>query len=252
MDIKTTLNQTLKDVPADYSTLRFGHNFTDHMLLMPYRNGQWQPAKIVPYGPLHLDPAACCLHYGQEIFEGMKCYGLEDGSMQMFRPEMNFQRMNRSAKRMCMPEMDIDYVMGALKELLKVERRWVPTQKGTALYIRPTMISDEPFLGVHAASEYLFFIILSPVGAYFKERLNDLAHKYNIIKDVRGMGLILGMEIDYNCTHIVHECLKEGFLINCAQEKVLRFLPPLIVDKKEIDSLVKVLDNILNNIKINH
>ena len=90
------------------------------------------------------------------------------------------------------------------------------------------------------------------VGAYFKERLNDLAHKHNIIKDVRGMGLILGMEIDYNCTQIVHECLKEGFLINCAQEKVLRFLPPLIVEKKEIDSLVKVLDNILNNIKINH
>ena len=168
MNIKTTINPTLKDIPADYSTLRFGHKFTDHMLIMPYRDGQWQPAEIIPYGPLHLDPAACCLHYGQEIFEGMKCYGLKDGSMQLFRPRENFKRMNNSAKRMCMPEMDVDYVIGALKELLKVERRWVPSKKGTALYIRPTMIADEPFLGVHAANEYLFFIILSPVGAYFK------------------------------------------------------------------------------------
>ncbi|MHA1584308.1 MAG: branched-chain amino acid aminotransferase [Promethearchaeota archaeon] len=168
MNIKITKNENLKNVPEDYSKLVFGKNFTDYMLLMSYKNEQWQPAEIFPFGNLSLSPATSSLHYGQLIFEGMKCYGTEDGSLQMFRPEENIKRMNRSAKRMCMPELDLEYTLGALKELLRLERRWVPKTKGTALYLRPTMMSTEPFLGVHAAKEYLFFVILSPVGSYFK------------------------------------------------------------------------------------
>ncbi|MHA1718335.1 MAG: branched-chain amino acid aminotransferase [Promethearchaeota archaeon] len=170
MKIEIIKATNLKKIPKDYSKLRFGKNFTDHMLIMEYKESQggWGPAKIIPYGNLSLDPAASVLHYGQEIFEGMKCYTHEDGSLALFRPDMNFKRMNNSADKMCMPNLDIDYILNALKELLKLEKAWVPNMKGTALYIRPTMIASQPFLGVHSATEYLFYIILSPVGAYFK------------------------------------------------------------------------------------
>ncbi len=170
MKIEIIKATNLKEIPKDYSKLRFGKNFTDHMLIMEYKESQggWGPAKIIPYGNLSLDPAASVLHYGQEIFEGMKCYTHEDGSLALFRPDMNFKRMNNSADKMCMPNLDIDYTLNALKELLKLEKAWVPNIKGTALYIRPTMIASQPFLGVHSATEYLFYIILSPVGAYFK------------------------------------------------------------------------------------
>ncbi|MHA1888477.1 MAG: branched-chain amino acid aminotransferase [Promethearchaeota archaeon] len=172
MDIKITRvpESDLKPVPPNYSELAFGQNFTDHMLIMRYKTSEsWSPAEIVPFGDLCISPAASVFHYSQEIFEGMKAYKTPEGKIQLFRPRLNFERMNTSAERMCMAELDIDYVMAALKELLKIEERWIPSQKGTALYIRPTMIASEPFLGVHAAKEYLFFIILSPVGSYFKE-----------------------------------------------------------------------------------
>ncbi|WP_457559211.1 branched-chain amino acid aminotransferase [Candidatus Harpocratesius sp.] len=172
LDIKIThVEQSqLKTVPQDYSKLAFGQNFTDHMLIMRYSepNG-WSHAEIIPYGDISISPAASVLHYAQEIFEGMKAYKTSSGKIQLFRPRLNFERLNTSAERMCMPQVDIDYVLSALKELLKIEERWIPSQKGTALYIRPTMIASEPFLGVHAAKEYLFFIILSPVGSYFKD-----------------------------------------------------------------------------------
>src|SRR6056297_2047599 len=160
MNIKITKATKLKEVPQDYSKLAFGKQFTDHILTMNYKNGEWQPAEIKPFGDLCLHPAASCLHYGQEIFEGMKAYATEDGKIQMFRPEKNFERMNNSAERMCMKKLDIDYVLDALKELLRIEKRWIPKKRGTALYIRPTMIASEPFLGVHPAQEFLFFIIL--------------------------------------------------------------------------------------------
>lgn len=169
MDIKITKATTLKEVPEDYSKLAFGKQFTDHMLTMEYKDGAWQPAEIKPYGNIVMDPAASCLHYGQEIFEGMKAYLSPDGKIQLFRPRNNFERMNSSAERMCMKTFDVDYVLNALKELLKIEKRWIPKERGTALYIRPTMVASEPFLGVHPAEEFLFFVILSPVGSYFKD-----------------------------------------------------------------------------------
>jgi branched-chain amino acid aminotransferase len=163
----TTIGQ--KTHPAD-SELGFGKYTTDHMFLMDFttENG-WHNARIEPYGPLALDPAAMVLHYNQEVFEGLKAYHLQDGGIGLFRPDKNIERMNTSARRMVMPEVDKDFLLQALKELIVLERRWIPTSDGTSLYIRPTMIANEPALGVRPAEQYLFFIILSPVGAYYPE-----------------------------------------------------------------------------------
>lgn len=170
--IKVTLSQNLKNKPQDESKLGFGRLFTDHMLVIPYSTEKgWYDPQIIPYQDFKMDPAAMVLHYGQAIFEGMKCYRREDGGLQLFRPRDNFERMCRSAERMCMPKLDVDLCLEGLKNLLEVEKDWVPHQEGTSLYIRPTMIATEPKLGVHASETYLFYIILSPVGAYYANGL---------------------------------------------------------------------------------
>lgn len=157
-----------KPKPKD-EELGFGKYFTDHMFIQEYSNGAWQQPKIVPYQNICLEPSALVFHYGQEIFEGMKAYPHPDGSIYLFRPEKNAQRFNLSAKRMCMPEVDEKLFIEAIAELVKVDKEWVPKSQGTSLYIRPTMIATEPALGVHPSSQYLFYVILSPVGPYFKE-----------------------------------------------------------------------------------
>jgi branched-chain amino acid aminotransferase len=169
MNMKITKATTLKPKPKDESKLGFGQIFTDHMLVHPYSasKGGWHSPEIKPYGPLNLDPAACGLHYGQLIFEGLKCYRTAQGKLQMFRPRKNIERMNRSARRLCMPELDVESTLQEMKELLKVEADWVPKTRGTSLYIRPTMIATEPFLGVHPSHELLFYVILCPVGFYY-------------------------------------------------------------------------------------
>ena len=153
----------------DESKLGFGNLFTDRMLLMDYDAGEgWHSPRIVPYGPLSLDPSCAVLHYAQEIFEGLKAFRRPDGNIALFRPRDNFERFNRSAARMCMPELDVDVVLKALKTLIHLESDWVPRSLGTSLYIRPTMIAVDPYLGVRPSNKYLFYIILSPVGAYYK------------------------------------------------------------------------------------
>jgi branched-chain amino acid aminotransferase len=160
----------MKTKPADESSLGFGKIFTDHMFVMHYATGVgWHDASIVPYGPFTLDPASMCFHYGQEIFEGMKAYRGKDGSIYLFRPMENVKRMNVSAERLCMPPVDPDIFMEALRELVLLEKDWIPGGRGTSLYIRPTMIATEVALGVHAANAYIFYIILCPVGAYYPE-----------------------------------------------------------------------------------
>lgn len=162
--------ELMKTKPADESSLGFGKIFTDHMFVMHYKADMgWHDASIVPYGPFSLDPAAMCFHYGQEIFEGMKAYRGKDGSIYLFRPMENVTRMNASAERLCMPPVDPDVFMEALRELVLLERDWIPGGRGTSLYIRPTMIATEVALGVHAANAYLFYIIVCPVGAYYPE-----------------------------------------------------------------------------------
>ncbi len=153
----------------DESQLTFGKQFTDRMFVMEYDTGKgWHSARIQPYGPFSLDPAAMVLHYSQEIFEGLKAYRHADGKISLFRPGDNIDRFNRSAVRMCMPEVAPDFFLDALKELIRLEQEWVPRSPGTSLYIRPTMIANEPMLGVRPADQYLCYIILCPVGAYYK------------------------------------------------------------------------------------
>ncbi len=137
---------------------------------MTYHTGRgWHDPLIEPYRPLQLDPTAMCLHYAQEIFEGMKAYRGKGGAIFLFRPMENIRRMNVSAERLCMPRIDEGLFLEALTKLILIEKDWIPHGSGTSLYIRPTMIATEPALGVHPANEYLFFIILGPVGAYYPE-----------------------------------------------------------------------------------
>lgn len=171
------LEVTLEKVPVEQrrkkpaeDNLGFGRHFTDHMFLMNWNREQgWYDARICPYQKFEFDPASVVFHYGQAIFEGMKAYKGEDGQVYLFRPRDNFERMNSSAVRMCMPRLPIDKVLKSLKALLYLEREWIPTAEGATLYIRPTMIGVEPFLGVRPSNEYLFYIILCPVGAYYAE-----------------------------------------------------------------------------------
>lgn len=165
----------MKPKPRDESKLGFGDIVTDHMFLMEYAAGRgWFNARIEPYGMLSIDPAAMAIHYGQEIFEGLKGYRGGDGRINLFRAEENYIRLNRSARRLCMPEVDIALAMEATKKLILLDQDWVPRSQGTSLYIRPTMLATEPHLGVRPAEVYLFFIIIGPVGAYYKEGLNPV------------------------------------------------------------------------------
>lgn len=176
MEIKVTLSTQLKQKPQDETKLGFGKLFTDHMFLMDYVAGEgWKDPRIVPFANFSMSPAATVLHYGQAIFEGLKCYRRADGGLQLFRPERNLSRMTRSAERMGMPALDEGLAMEGLKKLLDVEKDWVPHTDGTSLYIRPTMIAMDESLGVHAAHHYLFYIILSPVGAYYAEGLKPVS-----------------------------------------------------------------------------
>ena len=174
MEIQKELAERSRPRPEEKS-LGFGRYFTDHMLVARYDEGKgWHEAKIVPYGPIQLDPAAAALHYGQELFEGMKAYRGKDGRIRLFRPEENCKRMARGAERLCMPVLPPEQMLEFIVELVKVEQDWVPHSHGTALYIRPTMIATEPFLGVRPSKSYLFFVILSPVGAYYAEGFNPV------------------------------------------------------------------------------
>ncbi len=171
MDIKITRAAALKEKP-DSSTLVFGQSFTDHMFIADYDVGQgWHDARIVPYGPLQMDPAAKVLHYAQEIFEGLKAYRTADGSVQLFRPMDNIRRMNASAGRVSLPQVPEDLALAGITELVRLEQDWVPHEEGTSLYIRPFVIGVDPALGVHSSHHCQYIVIVCPVGAYYPEGL---------------------------------------------------------------------------------
>ena len=170
--LQITRTQTPKQKPQ--GPLGFGRYFTDHMLLIDYTEGKgWHDARIVPYGPLSLDPATTSLHYGQLIFEGMKAYRSGD-KLAMFRPNENMKRISISGERLCIPPVDEDFFVKAIAELVKVDADWAPTEPGTSLYIRPFIISTDVFLGVHPSSTYQFITILSPVGSYYAGGLSPV------------------------------------------------------------------------------
>jgi len=174
MEITFKKAEKLKDHPQD-SALGFGTYFTDYMFNMDYNPEKgWHNPRIEPYGPLEMDPSTMVLHYGQAIFEGLKAYKTESGDIQLFRPKDNLSRFNRSGNMLCMPEIDEDLILKGLIELLKIEKDWVPCEPGTSLYIRPTIIATDPYLGLRSSNTYRFFIILSPVGAYYPEGFNPV------------------------------------------------------------------------------
>ncbi len=165
------LNQEPLDAAKRQSILEkpvFGTVFTDHMVDICWsERGGWHRPRVQAYGPIPLDPAASVLHYGQEIFEGMKAYRHEDGSIWTFRPEENAKRLQRSAKRMALPELPVDHFLQSLRELIAVDGQWVPSAPETSLYLRPFMFAKEAFLGVRPAKKVAYYLIASPVGPYF-------------------------------------------------------------------------------------
>ncbi|HHX72208.1 MAG TPA: branched-chain amino acid aminotransferase [Clostridiales bacterium] len=161
--------------PKPQGELGFGRYFTDHMLVMNYTEGKgWHDARIVPYGPITLEPSSMVLHYGQEVFEGLKAYRTADGRVLLFRPEQNARRMNASNRRLCMPEIDEDVWVSCVKAIVAEDRDWVPAEEGTSLYIRPFIFATDPFLGVRSSHTYQFMIILSPVGSYYPEGIQPV------------------------------------------------------------------------------
>ncbi|MDR3344147.1 MAG: branched-chain amino acid aminotransferase [Oscillospiraceae bacterium] len=175
MSIPVERTLSPKPKPADQNKLGFGNYYTDHMFLMNYDEGEgWHNPRIVPYAPIALDPAAMCLHYGQEVFEGLKAYRTQDGKTLLFRPDRNMARLNLSNERLCIPPIDEEFAIEAIKELVKVDADWIPTADGTSLYIRPYIFAVDAHVGVHPGKHLIFAVILSPVGAYYPEGLNPV------------------------------------------------------------------------------
>jgi len=187
-DLRIELTSTPKEKP-NTGKLEFGKLFTDHMFLMDYTEGQgWHDPRIVPYGPLTFDPSAMVFHYGQSVFEGMKAFRTKENRIQLFRPDRNAARLNVSNERLSIPYFEEGPFVEYIKELVKIDQDWVPSEPGTSLYIRPFIIATEPCLGVRAAKQYLFSVIMSPVGAYYEEGIHPVSINVetNYVRAVRG------------------------------------------------------------------
>lgn len=178
MDLKIELSKNLKEKNADTSLLGFGKTFTDHMFVMDYNTEVgWHNAKIVPFGNINISPASAVLHYGQEVFEGLKAYKAKDGRVLLFRPDQNMKRLNISNERMDIPQFDEQFALKALLKLVDIDRDWIPSDPGTSLYIRPFIFATDEYLGVKTSTTYKFMIIMSPVGMYFADGLKPIKIK---------------------------------------------------------------------------
>ncbi len=158
----------------DWQNLGFGKYFSDHMFISNFRNNSWDEGSILPYGPLPIEPGMCTLHYGQSIFEGLKAYRDVNGGANIFRPDMNAKRFSNSAERLCIPQYDIDKLIEAMSELVKIDKDWIPKVRGHSLYIRPVLFGSSNFLGVHPSVDYMLVIMTSPVASYYPEGLNPV------------------------------------------------------------------------------
>lgn len=167
--IQKTPKSRLSEV--DFDNLAFGRSFADHMLVAEYADGEWKSMQIQPYGPLSYQPAMMSIHYGQAIFEGMKAYRSKQGEVLVFRPEENMKRFNKSAVRMCMPEVPEEIFLGGLKQLIQLDNAWVPEKDGCSLYIRPFMFATDEYVGVSPSTTYKFIIFNCPVGSYYTKPL---------------------------------------------------------------------------------
>lgn len=187
-NISITKVETSKVGALDFNNIPLGTTFTDHMFICDYENGEWIDPRIVPMGMIPTHPAAMAFHYGQAIFEGMKAYKDEKGTPMLFRPEKNATRINKSADRMGMPNIPEDLFIEGLKELVGLEHNWIPPTDGSALYLRPFMYADEPFIGMRAATHYKFIIMASPSGPFFSKRIKLWAEKQFIRAAQGGTG----------------------------------------------------------------
>jgi branched-chain amino acid aminotransferase len=172
--IRVSQASVKKTKPRD-SDLTFGTVFTDHMFVMDFQEEKgWYDPRIEPYGPIALDPAAAVLHYAQAVFDGLKAFRGRDGRVRLFRPQKHVERLVQSSQRLCIPPLDPELALKSLVTLVGMEKDWVPSTVGTSLYVRPTIIASEPFLGVRPAKSYIYYVILSPVGAYYPEGINPV------------------------------------------------------------------------------
>lgn len=188
MNIKIKKSSVSRVSEVDFNKLVFGKIFSDHMLVADFAEGKWQSADIVPFGKMELSPSISAIHHGQSIFEGMKAYKTDDDRVLLFRPEENFKRLNRSAARMCMPEVPRDIFMDGLMKLIDMDRAWVPKAEGKSLYIRPVYFSTDEVIGVKPAESYRLVIFTSPVGAYYPDPVNVMVEKTFVRAAEGGVG----------------------------------------------------------------
>lgn len=160
---------------VDFDNLEFGRKFCDHMFEMRFDNGVWGAPEIKPFGSIEITPALNVFHYGQSVFEGMKAFYVDENTVNIFRPEMHFERFNKSCRRMCVPETDYETFITALEELIKLDKNWIPKDPGTALYLRPFIFASDNLLAARVSDVYSYYIITSPVGAYYKEGFNPVS-----------------------------------------------------------------------------
>lgn len=186
IDIQPAIASKLPEV--DMNNIPFGRVFSDHMLIVSYTDGAWQKPEIRPYGPISFTPAMSALNYGQAIFEGMKAYRSATGDISMFRMDANLKRFNRSARRMAMPEVPEEIFVEGIKALVNLDRDWVPTRAQGALYLRPVMFATDEMLGVRASNDYLFAVVMAPVGPYYAEPVKLLTTKDYVRATVGGVG----------------------------------------------------------------
>jgi len=183
INVSSTAKSRLPEV--DFADLKFGKTFTDHMFVADYAEGAWQDLRIVPFGDLPMNPAISAIHYGQSIFEGLKAYRQQDGKVAIFRPDANFERLNKSAARMCMPSLPAEIFFAGLSQLVSMDAKWVPSSAGSSLYIRPFMFATDGFVGIKPSDTYRFIIFCCPVGVYYAEPVRVKVER-NFSRAVRG------------------------------------------------------------------
>lgn len=209
ISIHKTENSKLSDV--DFNNIEFGKLYSDHMFVADYIDGQWSSGSIEPYKSLEIAPGNFTLHYGQSVFEGLKGYKGEKGRIHVFRPYDNLKRMNMSARRLCMPDIPEEVFIGGLKALLKVDKGWVPEQKGTALYIRPFMFGNDEYIGIKPSDNYKFIIFTCPVGSYYSEALR-VKIELNYVRAAAGGTGYAKVAGNYAASLLpAQEALKDGY-----------------------------------------
>jgi len=207
--IQKTPTSRLSEV--DFDNLAFGRTFADHMLVAEYADGAWQSVQIQPYGPLSYQPAMMSIHYGQAIFEGMKAYRSKQGEVLVFRPEENRKRFNKSAVRMCMPEIPEEIFLGGLKQLLELDNAWVPEKEGSSLYIRPFMFATDEYVGVSPSTTYKFIIFNCPVGSYYSKPLRVRVETEYIRAAKGGVGFAKNAGNYGGSLYPTVQAMKEGY-----------------------------------------